>query len=209
MHVEVAPASSTPSPETEEEGMRRNHETTVKSKILSHFVKGKIALSLMEAILMIPGELEHLENLVKLARRKKDAESISDHVSVLSPVTVVRRICLNKTNRSKTLHVQVEIDRYIIEGLVDTGASMSVMAAAVVREMGMMPLVIGSESYKIASGVVTQALGRIDEVAVTIGGVNCTMTFMVVDIDSYDMLLGLDFLMKIGVVVDVDEVSSR
>jgi predicted aspartyl protease len=209
VHVEVAPASSTPSPETEEEGMRRNHETTVKSKILSHFVKGKIALSLMEAILMIPGELEHLENLVKLARRKKDAESISDHVSVLSPVTVVRRICLNKTNRSKTLHVQVEIDRYIIEGLVDTGASMSVMAAAVVREMGMMPLVIGSESYKIASGVVTQALGRIDEVAVTIGGVNCTMTFMVVDIDSYDMLLGLDFLMKIGVVVDVDEVSSR
>ncbi len=78
MPVEVAPASSTPSPETEKEGMRRNRETTVKSNIISHFVKGKIALSPMEAILMIPGELEHLENLVKLARRKKDAKSISD-----------------------------------------------------------------------------------------------------------------------------------
>ncbi|CAK9202810.1 unnamed protein product [Sphagnum troendelagicum] len=42
---------------------------------------------------------------------------------------------------------------------------MSVMAAAVVREMGMMHLVVGSESYKTASGVVTRALGRIDEVA--------------------------------------------
>jgi hypothetical protein len=30
------------------------------------------------------------------------------------------------------------------------------------------------------------------------------MTFMVVDMDSYDVLLGLDFLMKIGAVVDVE-----
>jgi predicted aspartyl protease len=49
----------------------------------------------------------------------------------------------------------VEINRYVIEGLVDTGASMSVMAVVVVREMGMMHLVAGSETYKIASGVVT------------------------------------------------------
>jgi hypothetical protein len=30
------------------------------------------------------------------------------------------------------------------------------------------------------------------------------MTFMVVDTDSYDVLLGLDFLMKIGTIVDVE-----
>jgi len=30
------------------------------------------------------------------------------------------------------------------------------------------------------------------------------MTFMVVDTDSYDVLLGLDFPMKIGAVVDVE-----
>jgi hypothetical protein len=30
------------------------------------------------------------------------------------------------------------------------------------------------------------------------------MTFMIVDTDSYDVLLGLDFLMKIGAVVDVE-----
>ncbi len=99
----------------------------------------------------------------------------------------------------------MEIDRYIIEGLVDTGASMSVIAAAVVREMGMMHLVVGSESYKTASGVITQALGRIDEIVVSVGGVDCAMTFMVVDTDSYDVLLGLDFLIKIGAVVDVEK----
>jgi hypothetical protein len=88
--VEVAPTTNAPSLEVEEEGMRMNRETTVKSKILSHFIKGKIALSPMETVLMIPGELEHLENLVKLARRKKDAELVSDQVSVVSPVLAIR-----------------------------------------------------------------------------------------------------------------------
>jgi hypothetical protein len=88
--VEVGPTGNVPSTEVAEEGMRVNRETTIKSKILSHFIKGKIALSPMEIVLMIPGELEHLESLVKLARRKKDAESVSDQVSVVSPVPTIR-----------------------------------------------------------------------------------------------------------------------
>jgi predicted aspartyl protease len=200
----VAPSGNIPSLEVAEEATIVNRETIVKSKILSHFIKGKIALSPMEIVLMIPGELEHLKNLVKLACRKKDANTVNDQVSVVLPVSAIRRICVNKTSRSKTLHLPMEIHRYIVEGLVDTGASMSVMAAAVVREMGMMHLVVGSETYKTASRVVTQALGRIDEVSVGVGSVHCTMTFMVVDTDSYDVLLGLDFLMKIGAIVDVE-----
>jgi hypothetical protein len=74
MPVEVAPGCDVPSPEAVGEGTGVNPETSVRSKILSHFIKGKISLSPMETILMIPGELEHLESLVKLARRKKDAE---------------------------------------------------------------------------------------------------------------------------------------
>jgi hypothetical protein len=70
--------------------------------------------------------------------------------------------------------------------------------------MGMMHLVSGSETYKTASGMITQAMGRIDEVLVKTGGVQCAMTFMIVDTDSYDVLLGLDFLIKIGTIVDVE-----
>jgi predicted aspartyl protease len=158
----------------------------------------------METILMIPRELEHFESLVKLARRKRDLEATENQVSVVSTIPSLRKICINKTHRSKTLHLLVEISNYVVEGLVDTGASMSVMAVAVVRELGMMHLVTGTETYKTTSGVVTQALGRIDEILVKVGGVQCAMTFMVVDTDSYDVLLGLDFLMKIGAVMDVE-----
>ncbi len=55
-----------------------NQETSVRPKILSHFIKGKISLSPMETILMILGELEHLESLVKLAKWKKDAKVIDN-----------------------------------------------------------------------------------------------------------------------------------
>jgi len=158
----------------------------------------------METILLVLGELEHLESLVKLARRRRDSETNESPVLMVSAVPALRRVCINKSHRSKTLHLLVEVNNYVVEGLVDTGASMTVMAAAVVRELGMMHLVTGSETYKTASGVITQALGMIDEVPVKVGGVQCAMTFMVVDTDSYDVLLGLDFLMKIGAIVDVE-----
>ncbi len=124
---------------------------------------------------------------------------------MVSAAPTLRRICVNKTHRSKTLHLSVEINSCLIEGLVDTGASMSVLAAAAVRELGLMHLVSGSETYKTASGAVTQALGRIGEVPIKVGGVQCNMTFMVVDTDSYDVLLGLDLLIKIGAIVDVEQ----
>ncbi len=81
----------------------------------------------------------------------------------------------------------MEINNYVVEGLVDTGAFMFIMVIAVIRKLGITHLVIESKTYKIASRVVTQALGRIDKVPVKVGGVQCIMTFMVVDTDNYDI----------------------
>jgi predicted aspartyl protease len=125
-------------------------------------------------------------------------------MSMVSATLTLKKIYINKTHWSKTLHLLVEINNYVVEGLVDTGASMSDMATAIVRELGIMHLVTRSETYKTMLKVVTQALGRIDEVLVKVGGVQCTMTYVVVDIDSYDMFLGLDFLNKIGAIVGVE-----
>jgi hypothetical protein len=154
--IEVTPERTGPIPEAAREGA--GQDTSVRSKILSHFIKGKISLSPMETILMIPGELEYLESLVKLARRKRDSEAIENQVSVVSVISSLRKIYINKTHRSKTLHLLVEISNYVVKGLVDNGASMSVMATAIIRELGMMHLVTRTETYKTTSGVITQAL---------------------------------------------------
>jgi hypothetical protein len=54
MHVDVAPGGVVPTPKATRDGVGVNQDTSVKSKIFSHFIKGKISLSLMETILMIP-----------------------------------------------------------------------------------------------------------------------------------------------------------
>ncbi len=68
---------------------------------------------------------------------------------------VFMKICINKTHRSKTFHLFVEINNYVVEGLVDTGASKSIMVVTMVKELGTMHLVIQSETSKTTYGVVT------------------------------------------------------
>jgi len=130
--VEVTPTTSGLTANATIVGAEGNWEGSVKSKILSHLIKGKVSLMPMETVMIIPGELEHLENLVKVARRKKDTEAANTQVTMVSTVPTLRRLCISKTHMSKTFHLSVEVNQCLIEGLVDTGASMSVMAAAVV-----------------------------------------------------------------------------
>ncbi|CAK9882632.1 unnamed protein product [Sphagnum jensenii] len=75
MSVELTPAGAVPQAEVVEDGGTVNRENSIRSKILSHFIKGKVSLTPMETVMMIPGKLEQLENLVKVARRKRDAEA--------------------------------------------------------------------------------------------------------------------------------------
>jgi len=113
--VYVAPGGVMPTPEAVGDEVGASWDTLVRSKILAHFIKGKISLSPMETILMLPGELEHLESLVKLARRKRDSEAIENQMSVVSAVLALRKICINKTHRSKMLHLLVEINTMLLK----------------------------------------------------------------------------------------------
>jgi hypothetical protein len=110
----------------------------------------------METILSILSELEYFENLVKLIRKKCDENTITTNVIGVEGMLTIRKICINKSHHNKTLHLLVRINNNLIEGLVDTWASMFVMAIGVVREI--MNLVIDFESYKTTSGVITQTL---------------------------------------------------
>jgi hypothetical protein len=68
-----------------------------------------------------------------------------------------------------------------------------------------MHLISGHETYKITSEIVTIALERLDDIVVHVGNVVCNMMLLVVDTNTYDLLLGLDFLMKIRAMVDVEK----
>jgi len=187
--------------EEEQRGANMGFETIVKSKILSHFIKGKISLTPMETILIILRGLEYLEGLVKLAKRRKNVKGQKSQIAAIHSTPSIRRVSVNKTHRNKTLHLAIKINQAIIEGSVDIRAYMLVMATSVVRELSIMHLVVGHEIYKITFGIVTQTLG---ELPIKVGGIICQMIFLVVD-TNYDLLLGLDFLIKIGVIINLEK----
>jgi hypothetical protein len=64
----------------------------------------------METILIIPIELKYFEKLVKLVKRRKDAETIQARVATVIRTPNIKRVCINKINHSKTLHLVVEIN---------------------------------------------------------------------------------------------------
>jgi hypothetical protein len=103
-----------------------------RSKILLHFMKGRISLTPMETIMKVPRELEYLEGLVKLARRKKDEKIGRNQVAIVNNTPTVKRIFVNKIYLGKTIHLPIEINNGVIEGHVDIGASMSIMVANII-----------------------------------------------------------------------------
>ncbi len=66
-------------------------------------------------------------------------------------------------------------------------------------------MVLGHETYKITSRIDIIALGRLDNIHVHVNNVVCNMMFLVVDIDTHNLLLSLNVLMKIGAVVDEEK----
>jgi hypothetical protein len=55
---------------------------------------------------------------VKLARNKHDKNIIITNVIGVEGMPTIYRICINKSHCSKTLHLLVEINNNLVEGLV-------------------------------------------------------------------------------------------
>jgi hypothetical protein len=140
-------------------------------------MKGQISLTLVETIMKILRELEYLEGLFRLARRRKDEEASKNQVVIMNNIATVRRFFVNKNYRGKTMHLPMEINNGMIEGLVDISGSMSVMTTSIIQELGIMHLLSTHETYKTRFGIVTIALGRLDDILVRVGNVVCNMVF--------------------------------
>jgi hypothetical protein len=140
----------------------------------------------MEIILVMFGKLEYLKSIVKLTRKNCD-----EGLNLMNPIKVegshaMHKININKNHCSKLLHLVVEINNHLVEGLVDIVASMFEKFANVVQKIGIIYLIVGSKAYKTAYGVVIQAFGRINELHVKVGDIQCLMNIMIINTNNYD-----------------------
>jgi len=72
-----------------------NEISITKSKILTHFLKGKITFMPLGTIMTIHSELKYFEGLMKLARRHKD-EKAQQVTYVMDPILpTIKWVCVN------------------------------------------------------------------------------------------------------------------
>ncbi len=71
----------------------------------------------------------------------------------------------------------VEVNNHVIEGLTDIGVSMLVIAASVVRELGIVHLVSRLESYKTLQKL-WQTIGGISDFPIHVEELTCKIDFM-------------------------------
>ena len=202
---------------------------TEKSLMLSHFRKRRVTMSPLECAMRVPGELKFLENLVTSIKKRLQEENTRQVVTSPAEVAAATVAMVNGTDeenqsrtdpdttsrpiryvkgtdrRLKSLLLTVGISGTYVNGQMDTGASMSIMSEDTARELGLLKEVIGEESYRTASGAVEKALGRLEQVPVMVADVRILQDFMMIRTTSYKMLLGIDFLFKVGAVLDFEQ----
>lgn len=75
---------------------------------------------------------------MNLTQKKQDGGLKLVNVFKAKGTLTMHKICINKNHCSKTLHLLVEVNNHLVEGLIDTWTSMFIMTTIVVRDLGIM-----------------------------------------------------------------------
>jgi hypothetical protein len=111
------------------------------------------------------------------------------------------RNCFEESGAESLEIVQVQIKKNPIWCAIDCGAIESILSVKVARELGI--LVNDSDKrIKSVNNQITDVIGETEKVDVDIGDHKSSMNFIVIDLDDYVVLLGLDWLGSAGVNVD-------
>lgn len=104
------------------------------------------------------------------------------------------------------MHLLVEIGEYQVDILVDNGMSMSIILVRMIHTFEMTHLVVRTKNYKMTLGTMMNAMGIHKKLFINmLREITCFITIMVMDKNGYHLPMGLDFLMKIGVVIDMEK----
>ncbi len=99
--------------------METMKEGSSRSKKIHTFHQRQDCIISYWKIISIPKELEYLEILVKVTRRKWNENLKSSNIIRIKGTPTIRMISSNKSHHSKTLYLLVEISNHLMEGLVE------------------------------------------------------------------------------------------
>ena len=107
--------------------------------------------------------------------------------------------------------INASIGAVPVRAIVDTGSSISLISMTTVRKLGLLDCVDQHTSIEFfnAGGQKMVPHGALNDLPITMGPITQRHTFVVVDVDAYDVVLGIDFLGPLQVKIDMHDKALR
>ena len=104
--------------------------------------------------------------------------------------------CLNtRPSNTSNLFLQVEINGYTCEAMIDNGATHNFITPICARKFGLKLQPLRNLTINFVQGF-TNTCSIIEDVKVEAGDWKGRTTFLLVDIDNFDVILGLEWVDK-------------
>lgn len=112
-----------------------------------------------------------------------------------------KTIAVCRSNAYSLLMVQAQVKKNPIWCAIDSGALESVLSYRVAKEL-VIVVVQSSKRIKSVNNQVTDVVGETENVEIDSENYKTVMSFIVIDLEDYDILLGLDWLRSERVSID-------
>ena len=148
-----------------------------------------------------PDQETAVAGIERLPQFYQAASAPEDSVPSVTPIAAPRfALCQTPI----TLSIPGQTTGMELEAIIDTGARECGLPLDTVRRLHAMNLLDTRQrqSYTTASGHKYKAMGKI-QLTITLGPLSTVVTFNVTEALTYQLLLGNDFLLAIGAIIDV------
>lgn len=138
---------------------------------------------------------EKLNAMVTQEGTDNEGEDDSEGVTRVNPIQVINTIASLKGNGCKSLmYVTVGINGFIVRALLDTGASNNFMSRGTASTLGL-SVMKDSTRFKAVNSQVQSVQGIATSV-MKIGDWERECSFMILPLDDFDLILGMEFFIK-------------
>ncbi|KAF5188754.1 hypothetical protein FRX31_021659, partial [Thalictrum thalictroides] len=111
---------------------------------------------------------------------------------------------LDSTERSSVTKVEVSVHRSCTTAILDSGAPMTIISSKFMKRIKIAPDVDYSREYNTAGNSTTRAIGAYSSLSLRFGGLVLTGPAIVLDSDSYDILIGTKFFRDFKATISYD-----
>ncbi len=111
--------------------------------------------------------------------------------------------------RSTPAYTTAQIERKIASVIIDTGAGISLISKAMLDRLGWSIDKASTRTLVVADGSKSIALGEMNEVPITFNNLTVPIKMTVIEGDTYDIILGTDWLNKAHAKLDIQAAKMR